>query len=142
MQVQVYFKKRLKKQSSFDIESQLLLADLLRNSIESQKAFELLPADIGIQNSIINQLVADYNTAVLSYQKFQTSAGNNNPSVQLLVSTLTNLRNNIINSVKGYKKQLKTTLVQSESAQKEPKEVLLHFLKKKKYCVVSNASKI
>lgn len=111
--------KAAKEQSSFDIESQLLLADLLRNSIESQKAFELLPADIGIQNLIINQLVADYNTAVLSYQKFQTSAGNNNPSVQLLVSTLTNLRNNIINSVKGYKKQLKTTLVQSESAQKE-----------------------
>lgn len=111
--------KAAKEQSSFDIESQLLLADLLRNSIESQKAFELLPADIGIQNLIINQLVADYNTAVLSYQKFQTSAGNNNPSVQLLVSTLTNLRNNIINSVKGYKQQLKTTLVQSESAQKE-----------------------
>lgn len=111
--------KAAKEQSSFDIESQLLLADLLRNSIESQKAFELLPADIGIQNLVINQLVADYNTGVLSYQKFQTSAGNNNPSVQLLVSTLTNLRNNIINSVKGYKKQLKTTLVQSESAQRE-----------------------
>lgn len=111
--------KAAKEQSSFDIESQLLLADMLRNSIESQKAFELLPADIGIQNLIINQLVADYNTAVLSYQKFQTSAGNNNPSVQLLATTLTNLRNNIINSVKGYKQQLRTTLVQSESAQKE-----------------------
>lgn len=111
--------KTAKEQTSFDIESQLLLADLLRNSIESQKAFELLPADIGIQNLIINQLVADYNTAVLSYQKFQTSAGNNNPSVQLLVTTLTNLKNNIINSVKGYKQQLRTTLVQSESAQKE-----------------------
>ncbi|CAD0006584.1 GumC family protein [Flavobacterium salmonis] len=108
-----------KEQSSFDIESQLLLADLLKNSIESQKAFELLPADIGIQNLVINQLVADYNTAVLSYQKFQTSAGSGNPSVQLLVSTLTNLRNNIINSVKGYKQQLRTTLVKSESAQKE-----------------------
>ncbi|CAM3762333.1 GumC family protein [Flavobacterium chungbukense] len=111
--------KAAKEQTSFDIESQILLADLLKNSIESQKAFELLPADIGIQNLIINQLVADYNTAVLSHQKFQTSAGSSNPSVQLLVSTLTSLRNNIINSVKGYKQQLRTTLVQSESAQKE-----------------------
>ncbi|MDA6071516.1 polysaccharide biosynthesis tyrosine autokinase [Flavobacterium sp. AC] len=110
--------KTAKEQASFDIESQLLLADLLKKSIESQKAFELLPADIGIQNPTINQLVADYNTAVLSYQKLQTSAGSNNPSIQLLVSTLVSLKNNIINSVKGFRQQLKTTLVQSESAQK------------------------
>ena len=110
--------KTAKEQASFDIESQLLLADLLKKSIESQKAFELLPADIGIQNPTINQLVADYNTAVLSYQKLQTSAGSNNPAIQLLVSTLVSLKNNIINSVKGFKQQLKTTLVQSESAQK------------------------
>lgn len=110
--------KTAKEQASFDIESQLLLADLLRKSIESQKAFELLPADIGIQNPTINQLVADYNTAVLSYQKLQTSAGTNNPSLQLLVSTLVSLKSNIINSVKGFKQQLQTTLVQSESAQK------------------------
>jgi capsular exopolysaccharide synthesis family protein len=110
--------KTAKEQASFDIESQLLLADLLKKSIESQKAFELLPADIGIQNLTINQLVADYNTAVLSYQKLQTSAGSNNPAIQLLVSTLVSLKNNIINSVKGFKQQLKTTLVQSESAQK------------------------
>jgi capsular exopolysaccharide synthesis family protein len=110
--------KTAKEQASFDIESQLLLADLLKKSIESQKAFELLPADIGIQNPTINQLVADFNTAVLSYQKLQTSAGSNNPSIQLLVNTLVSLKNNIINSVKGFKQQLKTTLVQSESAQK------------------------
>ena len=110
--------KTAKEQASFDIESQLLLADLLKKSIESQKAFELLPADIGIQNPTINQLVADFNTAVLSYQKLQTSAGGNNPSIQLLVNTLVSLKNNIINSVKGFKQQLKTTLVQSESAQK------------------------
>ena len=110
--------KTAKEQASFDIESQLLLADLLKKSIESQKAFELLPADIGIQNPTINQLVADYNTAVLSYQKLQTSAGSNNPAIQLLVTTLVSLKNNIINSVKGFKQQLKTTLVQSESAQK------------------------
>ena len=110
--------KTAKEQASFDIESQLLLADLLKKSIESQKEYDLLPADIGIQNPIINQLVADYNTAVLSYQKLLTSAGSNNPSVQLLVSNLASLKSNSINSVKGYKQQLKTSLAQSESAQK------------------------
>lgn len=109
--------KTVKEQASFDIESQILVADLLKKSIESQKAFELLPADIGIQNPTINQLVADYNATVLVYQKLQTSAGSNNPSVQLSVNTLTNVKSNIINSVKGYKQQLKTALAQSEFSQ-------------------------
>jgi capsular exopolysaccharide synthesis family protein len=110
--------KTAKEQASFDIESQLLLVDLLMKSIQSQQAFELLPSDIGIENAGVNQLVSDFNAAVLSYQKMKTSAGNNNPSLQLSSETLLNLKANIIKSVKGYNQQLKTSLAQSGSAQK------------------------
>ena len=110
--------KTSKEQALYDIESQLLLAKLLAENIASQKVFELLPANIGIQNVSINQLVEGYNTSVLEYQKVHTSAGNNNPTLQVLVNTLTNQKRNIINSVKGYKQQLQTTLAQSESAQR------------------------
>lgn len=110
--------KTSKEQALYDIESQLLLAKLLAENIASQKVFELLPANIGIQNVSINQLVEGYNTSVLEYQKVHTSAGNNNPTLQVLVNTLTNQKRNIINSVKGYQQQLQTTLAQSESAQR------------------------
>lgn len=110
--------KTSKEQALYDIESQLLLAKLLAENIASQKVFELLPANIGIQNVSINQLVEGYNTSVLEYQKVHTSAGNNNPTLQVLVNTLTNQKRNIINSVKGYKQQLQTTLAQSELAQR------------------------
>jgi capsular exopolysaccharide synthesis family protein len=110
--------KTSKEQALYDIESQLLLAKLLAENIASQKVFELLPANIGIQNITINQLVEGYNTSVLEYQKVHTSAGNNNPTLQVLVNTLTNQKRNIINSVKGYKQQLQTTLAQSELAQR------------------------
>ena len=96
----------------------MLLAKLLAENIASQKVFELLPANIGIQNVSINQLVEGYNTSVLEYQKVHTSAGNNNPTLQVLVSALSNQKKNIINSVKGYQQQLQTTLAQSESAQR------------------------
>jgi capsular exopolysaccharide synthesis family protein len=110
--------KTSKEQALYDIESQLLLAKLLTESIGSQKAFELLPANIGIENVTINQLVEGYNTSVLHYQKLRSSGGSNNPSVQVLVGALANQKTNIINSIKGYKQQLQTTLAQSESAQR------------------------
>lgn len=110
--------KTAKEKALYDIESQLLLAKLLKDNITSQKVFELLPANIGIQNSAINELVGEYNTSVLAYQKLQTSAGVNNPSLQVLVSALTRQKANIVNSVNGYARQLKTSLNQSESAQR------------------------
>lgn len=110
--------KTAKEQASYDVESQMLLSQLLKETVESQKAFELLPANIGIQNVTINQLVEGYNTAVLEFQKLKTSAGNNNPSIQVLASALANQKNNIVNSVKGYKQQLQTTLNQSQSSQR------------------------
>lgn len=110
--------KTSKEQALYDVESQLLLAKLLTENIISQKVFELLPANIGIQNVTINQLVAEYNSAVLEYQKLKTSAGSNNPSMQILANALANQKKNIVNSVKGYKQQLQTTVAQSELAQR------------------------
>ncbi|MEO8254729.1 MAG: polysaccharide biosynthesis tyrosine autokinase [Flavobacterium sp.] len=110
--------KTAKEEASYEIESQILLSQLLKETIDSQKAFELLPANIGIQNITINEFVEEYNKTVLEFQKLKTSAGSNNPSIQVLVSALTNQKNNIVNSVKGYKQQLETTLRQSESSQR------------------------
>lgn len=110
--------KTSKEQALYDVESQLLLAQLLKENVESQKVFELLPANIGIQNATINQLVEEYNSAVLEYQKLRTSAGSNNPSLQVLVNALANQKKNIVNSVKGYKQQLQTTRTQSELSQR------------------------
>jgi capsular exopolysaccharide synthesis family protein len=107
-----------KEQALFDVESQLLLVKLLQDNLFKQASFELLPADIGVQNATINQLIAGYNTLILEYQKLQTSAGINNPSVQVVLSSLKNQKDNIINSIKGYKQQLETSRVQGELAQR------------------------
>ncbi|WP_281224936.1 GumC family protein [Flavobacterium aquiphilum] len=108
-----------KEQILDDVESQMLLAQLLKQNIENQKVFELLPANIGIQNITINQLVDEYNKTVLEFQKNRSSAGSNNPSLKVLISELSIERQNIINSVKAYKQQLQTKLVQSKTSQRE-----------------------
>lgn len=121
-----------KDEALFAIESQLLVVKLLEDNLKNQTIFELLPADIGVQNSSVNQLVSSYNVSVLEYQKLRTSGGNNNPSVELLVGVLTNQKRNIIHSVAGYKQQLESSLIQSKLAQQTAESVFSLIPEKEK----------
>lgn len=109
--------KSAKEQLLFDVESQILLVQLLQDNLNHQTGFDLLPVDIGIKNTSINLLISEYNTLLLDYQKLQTSAGINNPSIQVVFNSLKKQKNNIVNSAKGYKQQLETSRTQSELAQ-------------------------
>jgi capsular exopolysaccharide synthesis family protein len=109
--------KSAKDEALFAIESQLLVAKLLEDNLNSQTIFELLAADIGLESNSVNQLVSSYNSSVLEYQKLRTSAGTNNPSIQLLVNALGTQKKNIIQSVKAYKRQLQSSRAQSQLAQ-------------------------
>jgi capsular exopolysaccharide synthesis family protein len=109
--------RSMKEQALFNIETQLLLSEILKKNLVNNPAFQLLPANIGIESPTINQLVADYNSTLLEYEKLKTSAGNNNPTVTTLKTNVSELKNNIGVSIKGYIQQLQTTLTQSETAQ-------------------------
>ena len=109
--------RSMKEQALFNIETQLLLSEILKKNLVNNPAFQLLPANIGIESPTINQLVADYNSTLLEYEKLKTSAGNNNPTVTNLKTNVSELKNNIGVSIKGYIQQLQTTLTQSETAQ-------------------------
>ena len=109
--------RSMKEQALFNIETQLLLSEILKKNLVNNPAFQLLPANIGIESPTINQLVADYNSTLLEYEKLKTSAGNNNPTVTTLKTNVSELKNNIAVSIKGYIQQLQTTLKQRETAQ-------------------------
>lgn len=110
--------KSTKEQALFEVETQLLLAKMLKDNLSNQKNYELLPANIGIQNANVNDLVDRFNTTVLELDKLKSSAGTNNPSVQIGIRQLSEQRRNIMNSVSSYYKQLQTTKEQSNVAQK------------------------
>src|SRR5690554_5124292 len=110
-------KRAMKDEQLFEVETQLLLADVLEKSLVDSEDFQLLPSNIGLSSNAINNLVSDYNTAVLEYNKMKASAGANNPRVKTMRQTIVDLNQNIKSSLKGYTNQLETTLEQNKEAQ-------------------------
>jgi uncharacterized protein involved in exopolysaccharide biosynthesis len=113
-------KRSAKDEALFAIETQLLLSEVLKNTLFEDQAssFRLLPANVGLESTTINKLVDDFNSTLLEYDKFKMSAGANNPTLKLLKATIADIKGNIIRSINGYIKQLKTTLAQNKTSQK------------------------
>lgn len=111
-------KRGLKDEALFNAETQLLVSDILKTTIDNSPEFQLLPNNIGLESASINQLVESYNTAILEYDKLRFSAGVNNPNLKLLIRTIKELRANITQSVNGYIQQLIATLSQNKAEQK------------------------
>ncbi|MEO8934177.1 MAG: polysaccharide biosynthesis tyrosine autokinase, partial [Xanthomarina sp.] len=112
-------KRSVKDEQLFEMETQLLLADVLEKSISNAVDFQLLPANIGLNSGPINNLVSDFNTALLEYHKWKASAGDSNPRVKILKQTILDLNANINSSLKGYKSQLEQSLKQNKRAQNQ-----------------------
>ncbi|MFD2543293.1 GumC family protein [Lacinutrix gracilariae] len=110
-------KKSIKDEQLFEAETQLLLADVLEKSISGNEDAKLLPANIGLNSDAVNNLVNEFNTAVLEYNKWKASAGDNNPNVKILKASIRDLNNNIQRSLAGYKNQLQQALKQNKRAQ-------------------------
>jgi capsular exopolysaccharide synthesis family protein len=110
--------KNTKDQVVYDVQMQLSLANMLKEDLDKQTVYNLLPDNIGLQNGTINGFVDKYNTIVLQFQKMNTTAGSNNPSIQSITNTLSNLKININKSVQGYIQQLQSTINKSELADK------------------------
>jgi tyrosine-protein kinase Etk/Wzc len=102
--------RSMSEQELFDLENQLILSDLLNETLSNPNTnSDLLPANIGLNNTSINSLVDNYNGLVLQRDNLVTSAGNNNPNVILINSQLSDLKSNIFASIESYKKQLQAS---------------------------------
>jgi capsular exopolysaccharide synthesis family protein len=129
-------------ESVFEIENQILLSEMLKESLNSAgEKSDLLPANIGIENSNVNNLIDQYNTLVLERDKLLVSGGENNPKVQIVNAKLIDLKGNINLSLTSSKKQLVATKQQfigrnqrfvSEVARLPAKEKLLNSIERQR----------
>jgi len=103
-------KKSKSETELFKAESQLALSHLLQEAIETKNSNNILPANLGLENEIINALVAEFNTLVIQRDKLNKTAGSQNPNIIGLDSKLRILKNNIKQSIATYTKQLKISL--------------------------------
>ena len=100
----------------FRLENQLALSGLLESALSDKGSKRgLLPANIGLDNTSVNTLIVQYNTAILERDKFISSGGLNNPMVQQLESTINGLRSNLDSSLDSYKAQLQLSIQQLSS---------------------------
>ncbi len=95
----------------FEVETQVELSKLLAKTLQSDKKISLLPANIGVTNTQINNLIEQYNALVLEREKGLLSAGEKNPITLAATQKIQELQQNILASVAAYQKQLGVTLV-------------------------------
>lgn len=101
----------------FNIESQILVSDMIEESLNlKSENSDLLPANIGIEDVSVNNLVGNYNEIIFERDKLMSSGGGgaNNPMVQSLNKKLNEVAGNIKSSIDTYQIQLKATKKQME----------------------------
>jgi capsular exopolysaccharide synthesis family protein len=86
--------------------TQIALSGLMTAAINKSKNLEILPANIGIDNGEVNQLVGNYNELILKRDKLLATAGESNPVVQELSRAAQQVKDNIKSSIKGYQNVL------------------------------------
>ncbi len=100
----------------FEVENQLLLSDLLKESLTvKDSSSELLPANIGLESGNVNNLVSQYNALVFERDKLKISGGDNNPQVKIVNEKIRDVQDNINESIASYKDQLNASKRQFEA---------------------------
>ena len=91
----------------FSISNQIYITEYLIDNISIyDSSYELLPANLGIENVEINNLVSKYNEYILELNKLIYSAGKNNPYILQLKKAINDIRSNILFSLKSHLVQL------------------------------------
>ena len=98
------------QEEAFDIGIQLEIAKALLEKLENQASYQILPANIGIENASVNTLVDSYNTAVTQRNNLLISATTKSPMVMQFSSQLDNAKAAIIIGVNRYIEGLQTSL--------------------------------
>jgi capsular exopolysaccharide synthesis family protein len=99
----------------FEVENQIVISELLKENLNLENTeSSLLPSNIGLDDADINGLISQFNNLVFERDKLVISAGENNPTVQVLNDKLSNVKSNINSSIKSFQSQLKATKLQLE----------------------------
>ena len=95
-----------------NLENQISLSKILKETVIGQAEYGLLPADIGLENLSLNNLVASYNELALEREKILPNVGTNHPTLQSISNQMERVKVNILKSVNIYQAQLRTSLRQ------------------------------
>jgi len=105
-------KRTLSESEVLKLETQQSLLNILRRAVNNEDENNLLPADIGLANSALNNMVEKYNEMARERQKLLLSVGPNHPSLGNLLERMKFDKQNILRTVKVYGSQIAISLRQ------------------------------
>ena len=94
-------------------ETQIYLARMLQETLEKHTIDSLLPANVGLENLDLNELIAGYNELILRRQALLPNMGEKNPPLMALSMELERRRENILNSLEFYESQMGKDFIQA-----------------------------
>ena len=98
------------QEEAFALGIQLEIAKGLKEQLNAQTNFDILPANVGIDNESVNSLVNSYNEVVIQRNTLLMSATDQSPVVLQLSNQLQNSRKAIMTGVNRYIESLKVSL--------------------------------
>ena len=111
-------------QQQFSLATQKALAESLKENLEGQDDFSLLPSNIGLESGNVNELVLSYNELVLERKNLLAGATTKNPFIVQISDQLNDLRRNIFTSINNYISSIDTSLAKfNEYKSRTSKEV-------------------
>jgi capsular exopolysaccharide synthesis family protein len=111
-------------EAAFNLKIQLEIANSLLDQLKNQYDFEILPANIGIVDININQLLESYNSLVLERNNLLASAPLNSPVVLKTTEQLKRLKTSNLNGIIRYIDNLNVSLSSYKNINNETKEIV------------------
>ena len=111
----------------FVLGIQLEIANALLEKLKAHSNFDILPANVGIENDNVNSLVNNYNLTASKRNNLLISASENNPIIIQLSKELQNAKVAINSGVKRYIESLKISLGRYQETENITKERVAKF---------------
>ena len=106
-------------EATLNLKIQLEIAISLLKQLESQQKFEILPANIGILDAGINELLVSYNALVIERNNLLVSANAKSPLVLQINEHLKRLKKANVEGIDRYIKNLQVSLSSYQKVNKE-----------------------
>ena len=112
------------QEEGFLLGVQLEIAKALKEQLTDQNKYELLPANVGIENESVNELVSAYNTIVTQRNSLLMSTTEQSPLVAQLSNQLERAKAAIITGVNRYIESLEVSLVSYQQLENRTRDLV------------------
>jgi len=119
------------QEEAFLLGVQLEIAQALKAQLATQNQYELLPANVGIDNLSVNELLSAYNTIVNQRNNLLVSTTEQSPLIQQLSSQLERAKEAITTGVNRYIESLEVSLLNYQQMENRTRGLVASFPDKK-----------